>query len=171
MTKTTKMLAVAGVAGALLALTAGSAAAEKKEFLDLTATSPIITVGDDAEIDIVVTKEKTGRDKFDIEFMLGDGCDGATVDPAGPQEIDFDAGDEVTVTFTVSGLAVGTCEFTVVATQGPSDQPFNDEVSGTIEVRPTVIVGSDSDRMILLGLMLLGVGSLIVAGTRRTSHI
>lgn len=175
-------LIIAGAAGTASAAKGDKANNGKKttqssdKYIILTVDDEI-TVGDDAEVTAVVTREKPSRNKGTVTLALGDGCTGGTISPSATQNFTFDsskATDSSETTWTISGLSVGTCTVTVATTQskGAESGPFYAVATATITVNPEdtddVVTGSASWLLsgLALGLLGLGTGSLMLARRR-----
>lgn len=172
-------LIVAGAAGSANAAKGGNGKGKSSspdKYVILTYDEEI-TVGDDAEVTAVVTREKPSRNTGTVTLALGDGCTGGTISPSPTQNFTFDgskATDSSSSTWTISGLTVGTCKITVATTQskGAESGPYSAIASATIKVNAEdgddVVTGSASWLLsgLAIGLLGLGTGSLMLSRRR-----
>lgn len=172
-------LIVAGAAGSASAANNNNTKAEK---WTISAAGDEITVGDTATVSATVSRadaKGNGKSKGAATLTLGDGCDlaSAMIAPSASQDFTFPKhipnnpkSDEVTVTWTVAGLKVGSCKFTVTALGKGS--PYQAAGNGTIKVNAEdgddVVTGSASWLLsgLALGLLGLGTGSLMLSRRR-----
>ncbi|MFM8268423.1 MAG: hypothetical protein ACKOA2_10425 [Ilumatobacteraceae bacterium] len=166
-------LIVAGAAGSAHAAKGGNGQDKSPDKWMVSVADDEITVGETATVTATITRDKQGANKGTAMLALGDGCTGGTIAPSASQDFTFKSKpktNEVTVTWTVSGLAVGKCEVTVAT--GEKNKTYAALGEGVITVNAEdddgPVTGSASWLLsgLALGLLGLGTGSLMLSRRR-----
>lgn len=135
-----RLLAVAGIAmmASSAPLFAGVAEAAPAVLVSISVDAPAtIEYGSSAEVTLTASREQSNTNPLlQLSIVPGAGCDGAVIDPAGAV-FRFEAAGAASLsrTFTISGLPVGSCTFTVaVQNVNGNDEPHAGLGSWTIVV-------------------------------------
>lgn len=135
-----RLLAVAGIAmmASSAPLFAGVAEAAPAVLVSISVDAPAtIEYGSSAEVTLTASREQSNTNPLlQLSIVPGAGCDGAVIDPAGAV-FRFEAAGPASLsrTFTISGLPVGSCTFTVaVQNVNGNDEPHAGLGSWTIVV-------------------------------------
>ena len=135
-----RLLAVAGIAmmASSVPFFAGVAEAAPTVLVTIAVDAPAtIEEGTAAQVTLTASRDYSNTNPMlQLSITPGVGCDGAVIDPAGAV-FRFDAAGAASLsrTFTVSGLAVGSCTFGVaVQNLNGNDEPHSGSGSWTIVV-------------------------------------